>query len=118
MSYKELYAEYERVKSENEYLRKMIFGAQTERHTTDVDSSQLNLFGGEQQQEEQIQETESISYDRKKKKHAGRNKLPENLPVEVVTIEPKEDTTKFFVLQEKIIYSLEFISNVFLLCFF
>ena len=115
MSYKELYTEYERVKteneqvkSENEYLRKMIFGAQTERHTTDVDASQLNLFGSEEVEPEAVQETESISYDRKKKKHAGRNKLPENLPVEVITIEPQEDTTDLKKIGEEVTESLKY----------
>ena len=108
MSYKELYTEYERVKSENEYLRKMIFGAQTERHATDVDSSQLNLFGSEDEQTEPVQETESISYERKKKKHAGRNKLPENLPVEEITIEPQEDTTDLKKIGEEVTESLKY----------
>lgn len=108
MSYKELYTEYERVKSENEYLRKMIFGAQTERHSTDVDSSQLNLFGTEEVDREQVEETESISYERKKKKHAGRNKLPEHLPVEVITIEPKEDTTDLKKIGEEVTESLKY----------
>jgi|TARA_R110000737_G_scaffold338340_1_gene359279 hypothetical protein len=52
----------------------MIFGAQTERHTNaEVDTSQLNLFGTYGPQEEQKAETESIIYERKKNKHAGRN---------------------------------------------
>jgi hypothetical protein len=74
VSFKELYTEYERVKAENEHLRKMIFGAQTERHTNaEVDTSQLNLFGTYGPQEEQKAETGSIIYERKKNKHAGRN---------------------------------------------
>jgi len=108
VSYKDLYAEYERVKSENEYLRKMIFGAQTERHTSEIDAAQLNLFGTEQHQEDTIEEVETISYERKKKKHAGRNKLPENLPVEVITIEPKEDTTDLKKIGEEITESLKY----------
>jgi transposase len=115
VSKKELYAEYERVKTENErmkaeneYLRKMIFGAQTERHTADVDASQLNLFGTEEVEAEDLKETENISYERKKKKHAGRNKLPEHLPVEIITIEPQEDTTDLKKIGEEITESLKY----------
>jgi transposase len=109
VSYDDLHTEYERLKSENEYLRKMIFGAQTERHTkADIDSSQLNLFGTCATEKEEIVETESISYERKKKKHAGRNKLPEHLPVEEITIEPQEDTTNLKKIGEEVTESLKY----------
>lgn len=109
MSYDDLHTEYERLKSENEYLRKMIFGAQTERHAnTEVDSSQLNLFGTYAPDEDGKAETESISYERKKKKHAGRNKLPQHLPVEEITIEPEADTTELKKIGEEITESLKY----------
>ena len=55
---------------------------------------QLSLFA-EDTVEEIVEPTqETITYSRDKKKHQGRNALPENLPVREVIIEPEEDRQK------------------------
>jgi len=51
---------------------------------------------------------ETITYTREKKKHQGRNALPENLPVREVIIEPEEDTTGLKKIGEEITETLEY----------
>ncbi|MFK7809088.1 MAG: IS66 family transposase [Saprospiraceae bacterium] len=83
------------LKAELAYLRKMIFGSKSERYKSELDVNQLNLFG----QQEQVDPSadlegpkQQISYTRTNKKHPGRNKLPEHLPVDEVILEPEQST--------------------------
>jgi transposase len=51
---------------------------------------------------------EQITYTRKKKAHPGMTKLPDNLPVEEVIIEPEEDTTGMIEIGEEITETLDY----------
>lgn len=113
MSKDEIIAEKEQkiqqLQSENAYLKKMIFGSKSERYHSELDDNQLNLF--EQIQEEQsepIPETETITYDREKKKHPGRHKIPDHLPVETIIIEPHEDISGLKKIGEEITETLKY----------
>jgi len=62
--------------------------------------------------EEELQQEENISYTRKKKtraNHAGRNPLPDHLPVEEIVLEPKEDTTGLKCIGKEITDKLELV---------
>lgn len=96
------------VKAENAYLKKMIFGSKSERYKSELDPNQLNLFGKEEQDEQQEPQTETISYNRTKKKHPGRNTLPDHLPVEEIVIEPKESTEGLKKIGEEITETLKY----------
>jgi hypothetical protein len=86
-----------RLTHELEQLKRLIYGSKRERFKpTPVDVNQGNLFANEQleQFEPEEEQTQTITYDRKTpKKHEGRNEIPDHLPVEIVIIEPEEDTT-------------------------
>ena len=80
-------------------LRRMKFGTQSERFIKEIiDPNQLHLsFEDLTQKLEQDPDGEKpvkelITYQRTKKKHNGRNKLPEDLPVKEIIIEPEEST--------------------------
>jgi transposase len=80
---------------ELEKLKRMIFGAKSERFIPG-DTSQLNLDLGQGVQPSVEPTTEEITYTRQKtdeKKGHARTELPANLPREVVVIEPEEDIT-------------------------
>jgi len=73
------------------------------------DESQLNLFeveAGELKEEE----TEQISYERKrtKKNHPGRHPLPDHLPVVEQTLEPEEDVEGLEKIGEEITETLDY----------
>ena len=80
-------------------LKRMKFGAQSERFIKQIiDPKQLHLSF-----EDLVQKSEKdldgdkpvkelITYERTKKKHNGRNKLPEDLQVKEIVIHPEEST--------------------------
>jgi len=93
----ELRAENLYFKQEMAQLKRMIFGAKSERFVTD-DPGQLSLsLDVEQREETEQQETEDIAYTRGKQK--GKKKSPVRLPLpshlhrEMIEIEPDEDVT-------------------------
>lgn len=79
-------------------LNRMLFGSKKEKFIKEpVDSGQLNLSFEELIEKDPLvtgqSVKETITYERKKNEnHNGRNKLPENLPVHEVIIEPTEST--------------------------
>lgn len=80
-------------------LKRMKFGTQSERFLKQIiDPNQLNLpFENLAQKADEYPDgdkpvKELITYQRTKKKHNGRNKLPEDLAVKEIVIEPKEST--------------------------
>lgn len=86
-------------------LKKMVFGAHSEKSKAPPESApgQLSLFEGEGAavvEEEQMQEVKPHQR-RKAKAHPGRNALPEHLPEEVQVIEPEEDTTDMVKIGEE-----------------
>ncbi|MGB5376769.1 IS66 family transposase [Muriicola sp.] len=113
MSKDEQIAELQR---ENAYLRqelatlkKLIFGTKSERYRSQEGDQQLHLFVDEQPEEEkEVSEKETISYDRKKGNHTGRNKLPDHLPVEEIVIEPEEDTSGLKKIGEEVTETLKY----------
>ncbi len=97
---------------ELEQLKRLIYGSKSERFVSaPIDIHQGNLFGDEQVEQieaEQV-ETQTITYDRKApKKHEGRNEIPDHLPVEIVIIEPEEDTTGMVKIGDEETISLEY----------
>jgi transposase len=85
----------ERLKFENEQLKRYIYGQRSERHAED--DSQLTLFdrqqedAAEQDDDAEVVE-EEITYRRRKRSKTDR--FPENLPREVQTIDVPEDQRK------------------------
>ena len=84
------------LRHELEQLKRMIFGAKSER-----------LAPASAPESEK----ETITYQRRKrpaKPHPGRAKLPDHLPVRQVTIEPNEDTTEMIRIGQDVTRKLEF----------
>lgn len=89
-------------------LYKLISGFKSESFITEAVMDQLSLFGEDPVEEVAETPQQTITYTRDKKKHLGRNTLPENLPVREVIIEPKEDTTGLTKIGEEITETLEY----------
>lgn len=92
-------------------LVKLINGFKSERFVpTQVASKQLSMFGDTSKEEDsQPQDSsQTITYERKAKKHQGRNKLPEHLPVKEIIIEPEEDTQQMIKIGEEVSETLEY----------
>lgn len=103
------------LKQELATLRKLIFGSKKEQFkSTEPAPGQLSLFDDLESQTtgdgplEPVKEL--VSYERKKaaKKHEGRNEIPSHLPVEIIIIEPEEDTTGMTKIGEEITETLEY----------
>jgi transposase len=78
-----------------EQLKKLIYGRRSERFVPNIEMDQLNLFSQEfaQEQEQVVEEKETITYERKKSKHQGRQLLSGcgHLPVEEQIIDIEHD---------------------------
>lgn len=90
----------------------MLFGSKKERFINE-DKNQLTLsfeeFASEEALEDETPVKEKITYERKKtSNHAGRNKLPENLPVVEEIIEPEDLTEDMVKMGEEITEILEY----------
>jgi len=98
-------------------LKRMLFGSKRERF--EADSSQIKIEFEEYASAEQLQDEtpvkETITYDREKpaKKHAGRNRIPEQLPVVEHIIEPEQDTTDMKKIGEERTEILEYVPEKF-----
>ena len=90
-------------------LERLIFGAKSERTVSVEHPHQPTLFGS-LQDSTSVEETksETISYNRTKKKHPGRNPLPDNIPVEEVVIDPQENTEGLIKIGEQITETLKY----------
>jgi transposase len=92
-------------------LTKLIFGAKSERFVPTLsDGNQLNLFGEPAAEEAAIEPgKQTVTYERRSaKKHEGRNEIPDHLPVEIVIIEPDEDTTGMVKIGDEETITLEY----------
>ena len=90
-------------------LIKLVNGFKSERFVaSSLDIHQPTLFNLETQTIERPVPEEEITYTRSKKKHPGRNKLPEHLPVKEVIIEPEEPTDGLVKIGEEISETLEY----------
>lgn len=118
MSYEQLLAENnelktltEQLKSELEMLRRLIFGSKKEtfKRVGEDNPNQLSLFEEYQPQEAIIEPQKiKVSYERKAKKHEGRNEIPSHLPVIEEIIEPSEDVEGLVKIGEEITETLEY----------
>ena len=93
-------------------LRRMLFGSKRERFEK-VDSAQgvipFEEYATWGQKQDETPVKEIITYEREKpKRHQGRNKLPENLPVVEHIIEPEEDTSDMIKIGEERTEILEY----------
>ena len=93
-------------------LQRMLFGSKKERFISE-NKEQLALLFEEFASQEALEDgtpvKEKITYEREKpSKHAGRNKLPENLPVVEEIIEPEEVTEDMVKIGEEITEILEY----------
>jgi transposase len=93
-------------------LKRMLFGSKKERFIAE-DKEQLTLSFEEFASQESLEDTapvkEKITYERQKpSRHAGRNKLPENLPVVEEIIEPEGLTEDMVKIGEEITEILEY----------
>src|SRR5690554_6562157 len=93
-------------------LQRMLFGSKKERFIKE-NKDQLVLsfeeFAPQEALDEETPVKEKITYERKKtSKHAGRNKLPENLPVVEEIIEPEDLTEDMVKMGEEITEMLEY----------
>lgn len=100
---------YKSLQEQFDQILKLIHGFKSEKlNRTDIPNNQPNLFQDLPIAQPQAEEKESITYERAKKKHNGRNKLPEHLPVNEVIIEPEEDTEGLVRIGEEITETLEY----------
>ena len=93
-------------------LQRMLFGSKKERFISE-NKEQLALlfeeFASQEALEDETPVKEKITYEREKpSKHAGRNKLPENLPVVEEIIEPEEVMEGMVKIGEEITEILEY----------
>lgn len=89
-------------------LYKLISGFKSESFITGAVVDQLSLFAEDTVKTAQETPQQTITYTRDKKKHQGRNALPEHLPVREVIIEPEEDTTGLKKIGEEVTETLEY----------
>jgi transposase len=78
-------------------LKRMQFGSKRERFVADKNqtSIEFNEYANQEEKQDQTPVKETVTYERAKaeRKHNGRNRLPENLPVVEHVIEPEQDLT-------------------------
>ncbi len=93
-------------------LQRMLFGSKKERFETSEGPMLALLFpelASKEEQQDQTPVKEKITYEREKpSKHAGRNKLPENLPVVEEIIEPEDLSEDMVKMGEEITEILEY----------
>lgn len=106
-------ADYDYLKSEFEKLKRLIFGAKSERFVSENTDSQLALpFGESLKKEQEVTETEEVSYSRKKKKKEKKGPVRAALPAhltrreEIIEPSDKKDSDRKF--GEYIIEILEY----------
>jgi transposase len=120
--YQELQQKYDLLQFELAQLKRLIFGAKSERFVIpegNLQSGQLQLdLDGEPSPAQPEAGKETITYERKKKKPLladlhGRSPLPASLPRVEVILEPAEDTRGMKRIGEEITEVLEYKSATF-----
>lgn len=98
-------------------LKRMLFGSKRERFEADSAQTKIDFeeYAAEEQQHDQTPVKDTITYEREKptKKHTGRNRIPECLPVVEHVIEPEEDTTEMKKIGEERTEILEYVPEKF-----
>lgn len=114
-NHKELQFDNARLREELSYLKRMLYGSKSERYISTSASSiqeQLSLFDAPDETDAAPLETESISYNRIKKKepqpHPGRSELPAHLPRIRKVLEPQEDVGDMVHIRDDITEELEY----------
>ncbi len=97
---------------ENQNLKKLIFGAKSERFVPEVDPKQTSLdFGGIPEPKKEEPATETITYEREKnngKQKPSRQPIPAHLERVVYEIKPEEDVTGLVKIGEEVTEELEY----------
>jgi transposase len=111
-----LKADNDRLKAQVNMLVRALFGKKNEKHISqEMPPEQLTLDFGELAPVEMPadanleEETTQITYERKKKKHPGRHKLPDHLTIEEIVVEPTEDTTDAKHIKDVVVDTLEYV---------
>lgn len=113
--YRALEAKYNQLQHELAQLKRLIFGAKSEKFIPAQIPNQLDLnFGDLAGMEPAPLEKESITYERTRRNHPGRNPLPENLPTEDIIIDPEEDTEGMQFIGEEITECVDYRPGVLL----
>lgn len=104
-----LQAENQFLKQELAQLKRLIFGAKSERFVaSESDISQLNIFADQVVPTEPVIKQE-ISYQRSKaKKHPGRHCIPEHFPIEEITLEPEDKSEGMVKIGEEVSETVEY----------
>lgn len=110
--YDKLEARYNALEHRFEQLLKLVHGFKSERFVPASAPEQMELFEGgadvlDSVGTEEVEKQEITYERRKKKKHPGRTKLPDHLPVRQEIIEPEEDTTGMVKIGEEITRKVE-----------
>ena len=104
---------HEKVSLEHEIaqLKKLIFGSKREKYKpTPVAVNQLNMFVDMEEDSKQSEPTKTQvkGYTKTKKKHPGRQPLPDHLPVDEIIIEPEQDTTDLEQIGQEVTEVLDY----------
>jgi len=101
---------------EIERLRRIAFGVKSEKAHLLQDPNQMQLHDQNdlaalvEVKEEKRRVTKIVNRSvTAKQNHPGRNPLPEHLPLEEITIEPKEDTSKMKFIRNEISETLDYV---------
>lgn len=89
-------------------LKRLIFGVKSERCVPEFERDQLPLFEGVPAQDE-VPETETITYTKSKKRKPVRLALPSHLPREIIVIEPDVDTSSLKKIGEEVTETLDYL---------
>jgi transposase len=110
---KEQYYKIENLQSENGNLKKLIFGAKSERFVPETNPEQISLDFGQSEEVKTEPATETITYEREK--NTGNNNKPSRQPIPahlervVHEIQPEEDITGLVKIGEEITEELEYV---------
>ena len=103
------------LRHELDQLKKLVFGAKQERFAPVQSPEQMALpLEDEAVQLDTEPAQETITYQRRKKKHPGRTALPDNIPTEEIFLEPEEDTTDMKRIGEDITETIDYRPGVLL----
>ena len=114
--YVNLNADYLKVKYELEQLKRHIFGRRSERYvppSEPADSEQINipieLENSDNSEKSDVKKTSSPASEPQKKKGHGRGKMPTNLPVVEIVLEPNFDVSNLRKIGEEISWEFDWI---------
>ena len=96
---------------ENQNLKKLIFGARSERFIPEAPPEQISLDFGAPEAEKEEPATETITYEREKnsKSKPSRQPIPAHLERVVHEIQPEEDVTGLVKIGEEVTEELEYV---------